>query len=209
MSSTLDSLRPPPDARRADGIVQGTNVVLAIAGCIALALISSPGNRVALAIYGAGLLAMTGCSALYAWGRGGPRHTLFRHLDQAAIFVMIAGTYTPFTAIALSGPRAHRLLEIIWAIALTGVLIKMLAPRRFERLSIPLYLLMGWIVLYDPTLLLNLSRETLTLLLAGGVLYTAGIAFHLSRLRYQEAIWHGFVLAGAACHYAAVVRTVG
>jgi hemolysin III len=79
---------------------------------------ADPLRLTALAVYAAGLLAMVGCSALYAWGRGGGRHSLYRHLDHAAIFVMIAGTYTPFTAILIGGGRGLRLLAVIWAMAL-------------------------------------------------------------------------------------------
>jgi hemolysin III len=121
---------------------------------------------------------------------------------------MIAGTYTPFTVISHGGSRALRLLAAVWAMALAGVLLKLIAPRRFEPLSVPLYLIAGWAVLCDPQLLLNLPARVSILLVAGGGFYPVGIAFHRARMRFQEAIWHGFVLAAAACHYAAVVRVV-
>jgi hemolysin III len=211
--------RPQPAAavvsaaeRLADGVVQTVNVVLAVAGCTALVLLpgvqADPLRRTALAVYGAGLLAMVGCSALYAWGRGGRRHALFRHLDHAAIFVMIAGTYTPFTAVALSGNHGLRLLLMIWTMAVAGVLLKLIAPRRFDALSVPLYLAMGWTVVSDPGLLLSLPLPATVLLAVGGVFYSVGVIFHLARVRFQEAIWHGFVMAAAACHYAAVVCAV-
>jgi hemolysin III len=89
-----------------------------------------------------------------------------------------------------------------------GVLFKLIAPRRFEPLSVPLYVIIGWAVLCDPQLLLNLPVRVTLLLVAGGGLYTVGIAFHRARMRFQEAIWHSFVLAAAVCHYAAVVHIV-
>jgi hemolysin III len=203
---------PPPAERRADAVVQGLNVALAVVGCLLLLLFVGSGvdlgRRAALAVYGGGLLAMVGCSALYAWGRGGRRHVLYRHLDHAAIFVMIAGTYTPFTVSGFAGGHGIRLLVTVWSIALVGVLLNLLAPERFERLSLPLYLLMGWAVLSDPGLLLLLPGPVIVPLVAGGVLYSVGILFHLASVRFQEAIWHGFVLAAAACHYVAVVRAV-
>ena len=207
------NVAPPLVAERLlDGVVQSVNVVLAVAGCVALGVVAGvhadPCRLSALAVYAAGLLAMVGCSALYAWGRGGSRHSLYRHLDHAAIFVMIAGTYTPFTVISLGGGRGLRLLAAVWAMALAGVLLKLIAPRRFEPLSVPLYLITGWAVLCDPQLLLNLPARVSILLVAGGGFYTVGIAFHRARMRFQEAIWHGFVLAAAACHYAAVVHVV-
>jgi hemolysin III len=201
----------PSVERLADGVVQCVNVVLAAAGCAVLGVLvgthANPRLLSALTLYGAGLLAMVGTSALYAWARGGCRHMLYRRLDHAAIFLMIAGTYTPFTMISFGGVH-HRLLALIWALALLGALLKLIAPRRVEQLSILLYLILGWAVLSDPGLLLSLPAPAVTLLLAGGVIYTLGITFYLARVRFQEAIWHGFVLAGAACHYAAVVYVV-
>jgi hemolysin III len=121
---------------------------------------------------------------------------------------MIAGTYTPFTVISCDGVDRLRLLELIWAAALGGILLKLIAPRRVEPLSVPLYLIMGWAVLFDPGLLQSLPATVVTLLVTGGVFYTAGITFHLARVRFHEAIWHCFVLVAAACHYAAVVCVV-
>jgi hemolysin III len=207
---TDDNVALPSTERLVDGVVQMVNVVLAVAGCIALGIMagahSDPRRLTALAVYAAGLLAMVGCSALYAWGRGGSRHSLYRDFDHAAIFVMIAGTYTPFTAISPGESRGLRLLAVVWALALAGVLFKLIAPRRFEPLSVPLYLITGWAVLCDPQLLLSLPARVTELLVAGGGFYTLGIAFHRARMRFQEAIWHGFVLAAAACHYVAVVH---
>jgi len=148
---------------------------------------------------------MVGTSALYAWARGGRRHSLYRHLDHAAIFLMIAGTYTPFIVTEVHG---RWLLSLIWAVALIGILLKFVAPRRVDPLSVPLYLIMGWAGLSDPGLLLSLPTPVVTLLVAGGVFYTLGITFHLARVHFQEAIWHCFVLVAAACHYAAVVYVV-
>jgi hemolysin III len=121
---------------------------------------------------------------------------------------MIAGTYTPFTLASPDGDYRVRLLVGIWAIAVAGALLKLLAPRHVERFVVPLYLLMGWSIVSDPGLVMSLPAAVAALLVAGGVLYSVGVVFHLSRLRFQEAIWHGFVLAAAACHYAAIVRAV-
>jgi hemolysin III len=201
-----------PAERLANGLVQSVNVVLAVTGCVALGVLvrrhTDPLELAALAVYRAGLLAMVGASALYAWGRGRRRHVLHRHLDHSAIFLMIAGTYTRFTLISFDGLHGRRLLALIWAIALVGVLLKLIAPRRIEPLAIPLYLIMGWAVLSDPGLLLGLPASVVMLLVTGGVFYSVGIIFHLARVRYQEAIWHGFVLIAAVCHYAAVVHLV-
>jgi hemolysin III len=193
------NLLPPPAERIADGVVQGVNVLLALAGCVALGVLArastDPLRGAALVAYGVGLLAMVGCSALYAWGRGSRRRELYRHLDQAAIFLMIAGTYTPFTMAAPGGAYRLRLLAGIWSIAVVGALFKLLSPRRFEPLAVPLYLIMGWAIVSDPGLVLSLPVTVAALLIAGGVLYSVGVIFHLARLRFQEAIWHSFVLA--------------
>src|ERR1700722_14792722 len=119
---------------------------------------------------------------------------LYRHLDHAAIFVMIAGTYTPFLVISFGGTQGRWLLALIWAVALAGVLLKLIAPRRFEPLSLPFYLIVGSAVLSQPRLLLSLPTSVITLLVGGGVFYSVGIVFHLARVRFQEAIWHSFVL---------------
>ena len=202
----------PSTDRLADGVVQSVNVALAAAGCVVLGVLAgthaSPRRLAALTVYGAGLLAMVGASALYGWARGGRRHRLYRHLDHAAIFLMIAGTYTPFALISFDGVYGRRLLALIWAAALVGVLLKLIAPRCVEPLSVPLYLIMGWAGLSNPGLLLSLPTPVVMLLVAGGMLYTIGIAFHLARVRFQEAIWHCFVLAAATCHYAAVLYVV-
>ena len=203
---------PPWSERLADGVVQSVNVVLAAAGCVVLGVLggvhADPRRLVALTAYGVGLLAMVGASALYAWARGGRRHRLYRHLDHAAIFLMIAGTYTPFALISFDGVYGRRLLALIWAAALAGVLLKLIAPRCAEPISVPLYLIMGWAGLSNPGLLLSLPAPVVVLLIAGGIFYTIGILFHVARVRFQEAIWHCFVLVAATCHYVAVLYVV-
>jgi hemolysin III len=210
MEEIRASARPSSTERLADGVVQTVNVILAVAGCVGLGILAGtdadPLRLTALGAYGTGLLAMAGCSALYAWGRDGRCHRLYRQLDHAAIFVMIAGTYTPFTVIGLGDDHRLRLLALVWATALAGILLKLVAPRRFEPLSVPIYLMMGWAVLSDPRLLLSLPAPVIAPLVAGGVVYTVGVTFHLARMRFQEAVWHGFVLVAAGCHYVAIVH---
>jgi hemolysin III len=120
---------------------------------------------------------------------------------------MIAGTYTPFILIKLNTTWGLGLLAVVWTMAAIGIAIKLLIPRYLEGLSVALYLVQGWAVLaaWEP-LTTALPGQVLTLLMAGGVLYTVGVVFHLwDRLPYQNAIWHGFVLSAASCHFAAVV----
>ncbi|MGE5768324.1 MAG: PAQR family membrane homeostasis protein TrhA [Bacteroidota bacterium] len=200
--------------RLADGIIHVLGVVFALAACISLAFALLPSRDallwLALGLYGAGLLAMLGCSALYNLCGPGRWKGVLRRLDHAAIFVMIAGTYTPFTLIALGGAWGYGLLAFVWTVALCGVALKLFWPRRFDRLSVAAYLLLGWsiVVAIDP-LFAAVSTVGLALLGAGGLLYTLGVVFHLwRRLPYQNAIWHAFVLAAAACHFSAVLGEV-
>jgi len=154
---------------------------------------------------------MLGCSALYNLTSTGPRKALLRRLDHAAIFVMIAGTYTPVILLAIGGTWGRQLLVAVWVGAASGVALKLLAPHRFERAAIAAYLLLGWAILFalDP-LLAALPARDLGLLLAGGLLYSGGVVIHLSsRLPYHTALWHALVVAAAACHYVVVFHLVG
>ena len=165
---------------------------------------------IGILIYGVSLLAMLGCSALYHLSSAAHRKALFRRLDHAAIFFLIAGTYTPFALNTLGGSQGIGLLAFVWIVAVIGIVFKLLRPGVLERASIVIYVLLGWSVLavLDP-LLSAASSWTLGLLALGGLFYTVGVLFHVwSRLPYQNAIWHAFVLAGASCHYAAVVNEV-
>ena len=200
--------------RRADALVHVVGVTLGIAACVALAIMALPDAGLAvlasLAVYGAGLLAMLGCSAVYNIGGHGPRKALWRRLDHAAIFVMIAGTYTPFAAIAIGGTWGTGLLVFVWTVAAAGMALKLLHPGRLKTLSIAAYLLLGWSILVaiDP-LIAAVSLPALVLLVAGGILYSVGVLFYRwDGLSYNRAIWHGFVLAAAACQYAAVLDVI-
>jgi hemolysin III len=198
--------------RVADAIVHALGVAGSLAACAALAAVASRGASArlaaALGLYAAGLLAMLGCSALYNMSPEGPRKALLRRLDHAAIFAMIAGTYTPVVLLAVGGAWGWGLLAVVWAGAAGGAALKVLAPARFERTSTAAYLLLGWVGLaaLDP-LLAALPPRDLALLVAGGLLYSLGVVVHLSRrLLYHNVLWHALVLAAAACHYAVVLR---
>jgi hemolysin III len=200
--------------RRADAAVHALGLTLGVAGCAALAAVALPGadlpRLVAVGAYAAGLLAMLGCSALYNLTPEGGRKRLFRRLDHAAIFLMIAGTYTPFTLVEIAGTWGTGLLAFVWTVAGIGIAVELLGLGRHDGRSVAAYLLLGWSVLAAlGPLSAAVSPAGLALLVAGGVLYSAGVAFHLwTRLPYHNVVWHGFVLAAAACHYAAVLREV-
>lgn len=197
----------------ADGCIHAISVTLgliAAAGLVAMALIELPlAAATSVIIYSAGMLAVFCASAAYNLYRG-PRRWLLRRLDHAAIYVKIAATYTPFAAIKMGGPAGFALLGVVWGIAVLGAATKLLAPAQMVRTSYVLYLVQGWACVFTlQPLLAALSTTAMALLVAGGVLYTVGVVFHLwSRLSYHNAIWHGFVLAGSACHFGAVLDAV-
>jgi hemolysin III len=200
--------------RIADAAVHALGLAFGLAAAAVLALAALPRGDpllwLALGLYAAGLLAMLSCSALYNLTRAPRRKAMFRRLDHAAIFVMIAGSYTPFMLIAVGGTLGVGLLAFVWTVALGGVALKLFWPRRFDRLSVVAYLLLGWsiLVVLDP-LMTALSAAGLALIVFGGLLYSLGVVFHLwTRLHFHNAIWHGLVLAAAACHFAAVMGEV-
>jgi hemolysin III len=201
-----------PTERRVDAIVHALGLTLATIGCLALST-TVPGDagvplKLGVAVYGIGLLAMLGCSALYNITPDGHQKALYQRLDHAAIFLMIAGTYTPFTLIAIGGAWGYGLLGFVWAVAVAGVAVELVGVQRSDALLTAAYLTLGWIILVavEP-LAASLSGTGMALLVAGGVLYSVGVLFHhWDSLPYQNAIWHGFVVGGAACHYLAVLR---
>jgi len=184
-----------------------------IGGATLVALIAARGNWLelgALVIYAFGMVAMFCCSAAYHLARNSPWRAMLRRCDHAAIFVMIAGSYTPFTLLRLDGAWSWGLTGAVWLIAGLGILMKLCRGCDAGYASIAPYLLLGWIglIAIDP-LFQSLGWQTFTLIAAGGVLYSVGVLFHIwESLPFQNAIWHGFVLAAAAVHFAAVVNGV-
>lgn len=158
-------------------------------------------------VYAFGLLAMLGFSAAYNLTRPSRWKEALRRCDHGAIFLMIAGTYTPFVMNIADRTWRWSLMSAIWLIALAGLVIKLASPRRLERGSVLVYLGLGWIALIAlQPLFASLAASTIALLAAGGVLYTIGVAFHLwERLRFHDAIWHALVVVAAGFHYCAVL----
>lgn len=199
----------------ADGTIHVLGVALGVAGAIGIVVIAalSPlswSERTGVAIYAAGLVSMLGVSATYNMWPVCRRKWLLRRADHALIYLMIAGTYTPFVVLVGEGRGAWGLLGTVWLVAAIGMALKLVLPGRYDRAAIGLYLTLGWsgVVAYD-AVLGRLTPDALWLLAAGGLLYSVGVVFHVWRtLPYQNAIWHGFVLAGTACQYGAVLHTV-
>lgn len=193
---------------RADAVVHVLGILFAInASLWLLANVTGLDVVVSVSVYCAGLLAMVGFSAAYnLMPHHRPSKQVLRRLDHAAIFIMIAATYTPFAVNRLGYPAGNAILAAIWVTATAGVVLKLVYPRRFEYLSLALYLGMGWMVIAVlKPLAQSMAMVDFWLLVGGGLVYSAGVIFYvLDRLPFHKAIWHGFVLGAAVLHYSAV-----
>ena len=164
------------------------------------------------AVFGATLVLLYLASTAYHLVREGGAKRILRTIDHSAIYLLIAGSYTPFTLGVLRGAWGWTLLSLIWAIALLGIIAKWTVGFRFPRLSTVLYLLMGWLVLVATgPMVAGMAPAGLAWLAAGGLCYTGGVVFYVydRRIRFGHAIWHLFVLAGSACHFFAVLGHAG
>jgi hemolysin III len=199
--------------RIADGSVHVVGVVASLVAATALMIAASrlPAASIAsLAVYGFGLIAVFACSAAYHLTTQGRLKALLRRFDHAAIYVKIAGTYTPF-AVMMGNAAGLALLAAVWAITAFGATAKLLWPQRLVRTSYVLYLAQGWAIVaaFGPFASAVSARTLLLLLVVGGLTYTVGVVFHLwERLPYHNAIWHALVVAASACHFAAIVDAV-
>jgi hemolysin III len=198
----------------ADGIVHGIGVFSGLIAATVLivlaAVFASAYSVVTVSVYAAGLLAMLGCSAAYNLWPVSRRKWVLRRFDHSAIYILIAATYTPVFAQLQDRIFAMSLLAGVWGVAAIGIVLKLFFPGRFDRVSVGLYLAMGWsgLIAYHAGIS-SLPQLALWFMVAGGLLYSFGIIFHAWRqLRFQNAIWHAFVLLGAACHYTAVLDLV-
>ena len=185
--------------------------VLAVAGTVALiAVARQPATMVAVAVYGAMLVLLFLTSTLYHTAQG-ERKKLFHVFDHCAIYLLIAGTYTPFTLITLRGPWGWSIFAIIWTLALLGILKDVFFHGRFRVMSVFLYLVMGWLVVvaFSP-LQRALPVQGIVWLVAGGVVYTAGIIFYAlsKRIPLTHGMWHLCVMGGSTCHYVVVLQHV-
>ncbi len=198
----------------ANAVTHGAGFVLSITGFVILlvlaALRGGAWHIVGCAIYGATLVCLYAASTLYH-GIPSPRlKRALRIFDHSAIYLLIAGTYTPFVLVNLRGGWGWSLFGIVWGLALTGIFLKFWFVDRFQILSTTVYLLMGWLaVIAARPLLVMVPRAGLLWLLAGGLLYTLGVVFYAwKRIPYNHVIWHVFVIAGSTCHYFAVLYSV-
>jgi hemolysin III len=195
----------------ASSITHGVGIVLAIAGlAVLVAFATLHGDAwhiVGCSIFGAALILCFTTSTLYHSVQAERIKILLRTLDHSAIFLLIAGTYTPFLLVNLRGPWGWSLFAVIWGLTFAGIALRLFLKGRLHGLVVSVYIAMGWIVVVAvQPMLERVGTGGLALLAAGGLAYTAGVIFYKwRRLPYNHAIWHGFVLAGAALHFFAVL----
>jgi hemolysin III len=215
VSSPAASLPKPPYSRSeelAHTLTAGLGIVACAIAIPWLAWVAA-GDALRLAgamVFGTTALAMFTTSVIYHWERDPARKQRLRKLDHSAIYLLIAGTYTPFTLVAMQGAWGWSLFGIVWTLAVLGVVAKTTVGFRYPRLSTFLYLGMGWlIVVAIKPLRESLSATEIGWIAAGGLLYTGGVPFYVWKTRrYTHAVWHLFVLGGVACHFIAVLSLV-
>jgi hemolysin III len=200
--------------RVADGLIHLASVIGSLIAAAALMVVAAgvlPGDWILpLAVYCIALVVTFSCSAAYNLVMSPRPKELLRRCDHASIFVMISGTYTPMALIGMGDAWGIALFSFVWLITLVGATAKLLIPRAVEGVTIGLYLVQGWAAIFAIGPLVSMiPPQALVLLAVGGILYSVGVLFHLSRsLPYHNAIWHAFVLVAASLHYAAVLDTV-
>jgi hemolysin III len=195
---------------RFNSITHFIGAVMALLGAIILILMATrlgdPWKIVSVSIYGASLLALYASSTLYH-GSQGTLKSLMQKFDHCAIYLLIAGTYTPFMLVSLRTGWGWPMFALVWTLALIGIGQELLLKSKVRRLSLVLYVLMGWVSILTVTpLIAALGWQGFGWLIAGGILYTGGIAFYVNdhRIRHGHGVWHLFVLGGSTCHYVAV-----
>ena len=212
--TTPDFISRMRSEERANHAVQLSGLATALVGSVFLIQSSAqlPSTRlfVCVVLYSIGLVLMLASSTVYHIRRDSPNAEVYRCLDHAAIFIMIAGTYSPITLGVIAGPVGVCLFAAVWIGATVGIMLRIYWPALFFRVSLGLYLFLGWLILPAlPRMLDRMPVEGVALIMAGGIVYTLGVPFYRARqLRYGDAIWHGFVIVAAALHFAAILRDV-
>ncbi len=194
----------------ANSLTHGLGCALSVVGMVLLLAFAStqadPWKIVSFTIYGTSLILLFLASTLYHGFRHPELKRIFKIIDHCAIFLLIAGTYTPFLLVNMRGPTGWTLFAIIWGLAFAGIVFKIFFAGRFQILSVSIYLLMGWLIVFASSeLVAKVAEGGVTLLAAGGITYSIGVIFYmLKRVPYTHAIWHLFVLGGSLCHFLAV-----
>ncbi|CAM1373752.1 Hemolysin-3 [Tenacibaculum litopenaei] len=190
----------------------GVGAVLGIVGLFVLLANSDhkPWSLFSIWVYGVSMIVLFTASTLYHAVQSEARKHLFRIVDHLSIYLLIAGTYTPVLLLLLLHSKGWTLFYGVWGIALVGIVLKLFFTGKFEVVSTLLYLVMGWLIVFDFEALVNaIHPDGLALLIAGGIFYTVGIVFYaIKKIPYHHVIWHFFVLGGAACHYFMILNYV-
>jgi len=198
----------------ANTVTHGIGLLLSVAGFVVLLVLAilrgTAWHIVACSVYGASLICLYTASTLYHAVISPRLKRALKIFDHSAIYLLIAGTYTPFLLLQLRGPWGWSLFGVVWSLAFAGILLKFWFVDHFQHLSTAVYMLMGWLVIIAAKpVLAHVPSATLLWLLAGGLFYSTGVIFYVwKRLPYSHAVWHVFVLAGSTCHYFAVLRSV-
>ena len=194
----------------ANSLTHGLGTLLGVTALIVLLIFSAmrgtTSHIVSSAIYGSTLIILYGASTLYHAVQSPNAKRILQKIDHSSIFILIAGTYTPFTLVSLRGAWGWSLLGLIWGLAIIGVILELAPKKRYKKISIALYLSMGWLIIVAiKPMIENVETDGLLLLLAGGIVYSLGIIFYIWKsFPFNHAIWHLFVLAGSTLQFFAV-----
>lgn len=197
-----------------NSVSHGVGVVFALAACTVLivlsAIYSDAWAVVSSVIYGVSMLILYLASTLYHSIPNGKAKEILRIFDHCSIFFLIAGSYTPFTLVTLRGSVGWKLFFVVWISAIIGITLNAINLKKFEKISLLLYVIMGWAIVFAiKPLVMALSTSAIWLLVLGGVMYTFGITFYcLTKYKYMHSIWHLFVLAGTVLQYFAILFSI-
>jgi hemolysin III len=191
-------------------ISHGIGFILSIVALVLLVthanLYGNTWHIVSFSIFGASLIILFGASTFYHSAKRPELRNRLRIIDHASIYILIAGTYTPFTLVTLNGPIGWSILGIAWGLALTGIILKLFLTGKYDLISTLMYVFMGWIIVFViKPVINNLSLEGLLWLVAGGMAYTIGaVLYSIKKIKFNHAIFHVFVLIGSVCHFVSV-----
>lgn len=202
-----------PGEEVANAVTHGIGTLCALAAIVVLsvfsALYGSALTVVSVSVYGATLLVLYLSSTLYHALNGEKAKFVFRVFDHCNIFLLIAGTYTPIVLSGIGGAYGWTVFGLVWAVAALGIVLNAVDLRRYAKISLLLYISMGWAIIFTfSSLKTALGMESVILLVAGGISYTVGVLFFILRKKYMHALWHLFVLGGSVLHFFAILRGV-
>ncbi len=210
--SERSALCESPEEELFNAISHGIGAVLSVVGLVLMVKLAAPLSAwhvASVAIFGSSLILLYSASTVYHLVTTHRLKRIFQVLDHALIFVLIAGSYTPWLLVNLRGPWGWSLFFVVWGIALAGMVLKAFFLPRFDKHGTALYVVMGWIVcIAIKPLIESVGPVGMAWLVAGGLSYTGGVAFYLMKRRFSHFTWHLFVMAGSICHVIAVITGV-